>query len=176
MKLLLTRHGETNYNRENRVLGRTDEPLNEKGRAQARYLAETLRGIRLDAVYASPLRRASDIGDMIAGEHGLRCQVDDRLIEMDFGHCEGCRRDDPVYLKEKRRLFARYPDGESYFEVAARVYPFLQELQRTHGDKTILVVAHNGICRVIASYFTDMSEEEFISFSMKNCEVREYVF
>lgn len=175
MRLLLTRHGETDYNRENRVLGRTDEPLNEKGRAQAGELARELREVRLDAVYASPLRRACVIGERIAADHALRCQIDNRLIEMDFGCCEGRRRDDPAYLAEKRRLFARYPGGESYFEVAARVYPFLQELKRTCGEETVLVVAHNGICRVIANYFIDMSEEEFFSFSMKNCEVREFV-
>lgn len=174
MKLLLTRHGETNWNQENRVLGRTDEPLNETGRAQAAGLAEALRGVSLQAVYASPLQRAGVIGSMVAGEHGLTCQMDDRLIEMDFGRMEGCPRNDPAYLAEKRRFFARYPEGESYFDVAARVYPFLDELSRTHREDTVLVVTHNGICRMIASWFLDMSEDEFVSFSMKNCEVREF--
>lgn len=174
MRLLLTRHGETDWNQENRVLGRTDEPLNEKGRRQAEELAEALAGVRLHAVYASPLRRAAVIGERIAGDHGLTCQIDARLIEMDFGSLEGCLRDDPAYLAEKRRLFAKYPGGESYFQVAARVYPFLEELKRKHGDETVLAVTHNGICRVIASYFVDLSEDAFLSFAMRNCEVREF--
>ena len=174
MKLLLTRHGETDWNRENRVLGRTDEPLNEKGRAQADELLEALRGISIQAVYSSPLCRSSVIAGMAAVDHGLTCRIDDRLIEMDFGRLEGCRRDDAVYLSEKSSFFSRYPGGESYFDVAARVYPFLQELERAHGDETVLVVTHNGICRVIANYFVDMTEDEFLSFSMKNCEVRAF--
>ena len=174
MKLLLTRHGETNWNQENRVLGRTDEPLNERGTAQAKELAEALRGASIQAVYTSPLKRAGVIGEMVAEDHGLTCQVDDRLIEMDFGRMEGSRRDDEGYLLEKRRFFARYPGGESYLEVAARVYPFLADLKRAHPDETVLVVTHNGICRVIATYFADMTEEEFLSFSMKNCEVRAF--
>ena len=174
MKLLLTRHGETDWNRHNRVLGRTDAPLNDTGLAQAAALAEALRGVRLDAVYSSPLRRAGVIGDLVAGDHGLLCRTDPRLIELDYGSLEGALRDDPAYLAEKARLFARYPGGESYFDAAARVYPFLEELKERHPEDTVLVVTHNGICRMIASYFADMTREEFLSFGMKNCEVRTF--
>lgn len=174
MKLLLTRHGETNFNRENRVLGRTDEPLNDRGQAQAADLVAALHGVPLQAVYASPLVRASAIGRMVAEDHGLPCVTDPRLIEMDFGRCEGKKRDDPAYQAEKRKLLSRYPGGESFFQVAARVYPFLDELQQRHPADTVLVVTHNGICRMIASYFADLSEEDFLSFAMKNCEVREF--
>lgn len=174
MELLLTRHGETDWNRENRVLGRTNAPLNERGQAQALALVRALEGVRLQAVYASPLARALAVGRLVADAHGLVCRTDERLIEMDFGAMEGRRRDDPAYLAEKRRLFARYPGGESYFQAAARVYPFLEELKERHGDETVLVVTHNGICRVIANYFEDMSEEDFVGFAMKNCEVRRF--
>ena len=111
---------------------------------------------------------------MAADDHGLVCQTDDRLIEMDFGRMEGARRDDPAYLAEKRKLFTRYPGGESYFQTAARVYSFLDELKRSGEDGNILVLTHNGICRVAATYFLDMTEEEFVSYSMKNCEVRSF--
>ena len=174
MKLLLTRHGETEWNRTDRVLGRTDEPLNETGLRQAEELRERLRGVELRAVYASPLERAARIGRMAAEDHGLICRTDARLIEMDYGSLEGCRRDDPRYLSEKGKLLSRYPGGESYFQAAARVYPFLEELKRTHRDGTVLVVTHNGICRMIASWFYDMTVEEFLSFSMKNCELRSF--
>lgn len=175
MKLLLTRHGQTDWNRENRVMGRTDAPLNDMGLRQAEELVERLRGTDLQAVYASPLVRAGTIGRMAAEDHGLVCQTDPRLIELDFGRCEGLQRDDPRYLTEKRRLFARYPGGESYFQAAARVYPFLEDLGKRHPDDTVLVVTHNGICRIIASYFLDLSEEEFLSFSMENCQVRTFI-
>ena len=175
MTLYVARHGETDWNKSNRVLGRTDAPLNETGLAQARELVRALHGISLRAVYTSPLRRAAEIGRMVAEDHGLISQTDERLIEMDFGLLEGAQRDDPAYLAEKRKLFARYPGGESYFEAAARVYSFLDELKRAGGDGTVLVVTHNGICRVAATYFMDMTEEEFMSYSMKNCEVRSFL-
>jgi len=171
MKLLLTRHGETDWNRENRVLGRTDAPLNRRGLEQAADLVARLHRVPLDAVYASPLVRAKHIGDLAAEDHGLVCRTDLRLIEMDFGRMEGCMRDDPAYLAEKHKLLSRYPEGESYFQAAARVYPFLDALRERHREETVLVVTHNGICRVIATYYMDLSEEAFFSFSMKNCEV-----
>ena len=174
MTLYLTRHGETDWNKENRVLGRTDAPLNGTGLAQAQELVRVLHDVRLRAVYSSPLKRAAEIGHMVAADHGLSCETDDRLIEMDFGRVEGAQRNDPAYLAEKRNLFSRYPGGESYFQAAARVYSFLDELKRIGGDGNILVVTHNGICRVAATYFMDMTEEEFLSCSMKNCEVRSF--
>lgn len=172
MTLYVARHGETDWNKSNRVLGRTDAQLNETGLVQASQLVQTLHAVRLRAVFASPLIRAAEIGRMVAEDHGLVCQTDERLIEMDFGRMEGFQRDDPEYLAEKRKLFARYPGGESYFQAAARVYSFLDDLKRTGGDGNILVVTHNGICRVSATYFLDMTEEKFMSYSMKNCEVR----
>ena len=174
MKLLLTRHGETDWNRTGRVLGRTDEPLNETGLRQAEKLVRAHPDVPLRAVWSSPLARAAAVGRLAAESHGLICRTDPRLMEMDYGRLEGCRRDDPVYLAEKQRFFARYPGGESYLQAAGRVYPFLEELKRLHGDGTVLVVTHNGICRMVASYFRDMTEAEFISFSMKNCEVRTF--
>ena len=174
MTLYLARHGETDWNKDNRVLGRTDAPLNETGLVQAREMVWTLHDVSLQAVYSSPLKRAAEIGRMVAEDHALVCQTDDRLIEMDFGRMEGTQRNDPAYLAEKRKLFSRYPGGESYFQAAARVYSFLDELKRIGGDGNILVVTHNGICRVAATYFMDMTEEEFMSYSVKNCEVRSF--
>ncbi len=71
MRLLLTRHGETDWNRENRVLGRTDAPLNEKGRVQAGELVKALHGSSIQAVCSSPLCRSSVIGSMAAEDYGL---------------------------------------------------------------------------------------------------------
>lgn len=83
-------------------------------------------------------------------------------------------RDDEAYQREKRNVFSRYPGGESYLQVAGRVYPFLEELKLRYPGGTVLLVTHNSVSRVIANYFSDMSAEEFFSFAMENCEIREY--
>ena len=82
---LLVRHGETDWNRENRFQGHADPPLNDVGRSQARELAETLLGEGASAVYASPLRRARETAEIIAAVLGLDVRLDPRLMEVDVG-------------------------------------------------------------------------------------------
>ena len=66
MKLIVARHGQTEWNLQNRVLGRTDIPLNEKGKSQAVELAENLAAIHIDHIYVSPLARAAETGKIVA--------------------------------------------------------------------------------------------------------------
>ncbi len=175
MKLYVTRHGETVWNQENRVLGRTDIPLNENGINQAGQLAEQLSSVRLDRIYVSPLTRAVETGQIVAKrQESCIFAIEPCLIEMSYGVYEGVDRGDPQYQTEKRRYFSRYPGGESFFDVAARVYPFLQQLKAEGKDQNTLIVTHAGICRMIANYFIDMDNEEFIKFPTDNCEVREF--
>ena len=89
MRLILARHGETASNRDGLGLGLQDVPLTEKGRHQAEALAEALAGVKIDAVYSSPLRRALDTAQAIASRHGLEVVVDEGLTEMDVGELDG---------------------------------------------------------------------------------------
>lgn len=171
MKVYLTRHGETVWNEKDLVQGMTDVPLNEVGVMQAKGLAEEMREVHLDVVYTSQLKRAADTGKMVAERHGdCRLEVCECLNEMNFGIYEGVCRSDPEYQREKRQYFKRYSGGESYLDVAARIYPFIERLKERNEDA--LVVAHNGICRVFTNYFCPMENEEFASFALKNCEIR----
>lgn len=174
MTILLARHGETDWNTWNRVLGRTDIPLNTRGYEQAEALTALLSDRKIDAVYSSPLQRAHWCASLVAQRHRVPCITEERLIEMDFGVFEGVARDDKAYQREKRNVFSRYPGGESYLQVAGRVYPFLEELKFRHPNGTVLLVTHNGVSRVIGNYFMDMSAEAFFSFALGNCEIREY--
>jgi len=173
MTIYLTRHGETDWNRKDLILGRTDIPLNENGLRQAERLAEELADVRLDAIYTSPLQRALVMAETVAAKHpGCRLEVCENLIEMNFGKYEGGERFDTEYQQEKRNYFKRYEGGESYMDIAARVYPFIEQLKKNNED--VLMVTHNGICRVICNYFHGMENEEFAKFAMRNCEVRTF--
>lgn len=171
MKIYLTRHGETIWNRKDWVQGMTDIPLNEVGLRQAERLAEEMSGVHLDVIYTSKLQRAMVTGRMVAERHE-RCRFEtlECLNEMNFGKYEGTNRADKEYQWEKRKYFKRFEDGESFLDVAARVYPFIELLKARNEDA--LVVAHNGICRIFTSYFVPMENEEFTSFALGNCEVR----
>lgn len=169
MKLYITRHGETMRNAEQRILGRTDDPLSDRGKQQASELAEKMKYIDIDLIFTSPLSRAKETAQAIAEVKGMSLIVDERLIETDFGDFEGKPRDMEEYQAAKRDHFKRYPNGESYFDIAYRVYDFLFMLKREFSDKKVLVVAHGGICRIICNYFHDMENEEFVRHAFPNC-------
>lgn len=168
--IYVVRHGETEWNAVNKVLGRTDIPLNDEGIKQAHEIARSLKDIKIDIFLCSPLCRTRQTADAISDETGIRYTIDDRLIEQDYGRFEGVDRSDREYQSAKREYFVRYPGGESFFDLAARVYPLIEEL----GDTNALLVTHGGICRIIRSYFEDMGNEEFVQFAQGNCEVRMY--
>ena len=174
MKLYITRPGETMRNAEQRVLGRTDDPLSEKGLQQAAELAEKMKDIEIDMIFVSPLSRARQTDQAVADLKGLTPIVDERLIETNFGDFEGAPRYCEGYQAAKRDHFKRYPNGESYFDMAYRIYNFLFEIKEKYADKKVLVVSHGGVCRIICNYFRDMENEEFVSHAFPNCGLEEF--
>ena len=102
MKLYITRHGETKRNKEQRVLGRTDDPLSEKGLAQAAELAEKMKDIEIDMIFVSPLSRARQTAQAVGDVKDLIPIVDERLIETNFGDFEGVDRWCEEYQNAKR--------------------------------------------------------------------------
>ena len=89
---------------------------------------------------------------------------DDRIV-----YHEGVQRDDRDFLNNKRMFAYRYPGGESMMDIARRTYDLIIETRETYPDSSVLFVCHNGICRVICSYFMDMTNEEYFGFSQDNC-------
>lgn len=155
-EIILCRHGETDWNRQGRYQGRSDVPLNGRGREQAKALALALREEEIDAVYASTLSRAYDTAEEIAKLLGQDVKQDARLDEINQGAWEGLRRDEIVVshpdLHERWLQFPsdlRLPDGETLDEVCCRVGSALDELLRMHADETVCVVAHSVSMAVI---------------------------
>lgn len=169
MKLYVARHGETEWNKLNKICGRTDSPLTELGRCQAEQLADKLNGASIDVIIASPLVRAQDTAMTVARRKHLEVLTDDRLIEQDYGIYEGQDRRCEEFLRNKSMFAYRYPGGESMMDIARRTYNLIDEVCARYPDANVLFVCHNGICRVINSYFCDMTNEEYFSFSQGNC-------
>ena len=174
MRVFTARHGETLWNVECKVCGRTDLPLTENGIAQAAALAEKAKACGLDLIISSPMLRARQTAAAVAEACGIPVIVDDRLIEQNYGALEGVDRLDPRFLNNKRQFAYKYPGGESMMQVAYRVYSLLEEVREKYGEKTVLLVCHGGVCRVIRTYFEDMTNEEFVAYSEKNAVMREY--
>lgn len=174
MKLYVTRHGETSWNVRNKVCGTTDVELTEKGREQARKLAETVNSRHIDIIISSPLKRAVETSRIIGQGREIPIRLDQRLTEQDYGVYEGVDRQDERFLANKRNFAYRYPGGESMMQVAHRTYGLIEELKEQCPDKTILLVCHGGVCRVINTYFRDMTNDEFFRYSLGNCMLEEY--
>lgn len=174
MKLYVARHGETEWNALNKVCGRTDLPLTEKGIQQAEKLAERTENLGVDIIIASPMLRARQTAEPAAMRLGIEIRTDDRLIEQNYGIFEGVDRLDPGFLANKRQFAFRYPGGESMMDVAYRVYGLIEELKGKYPDKTVLLVCHGGVCRLIRTFFEDMTNDEFFLYSEENANVREY--
>ena len=157
-RLLLVRHGETEWNREGRYQGSVDVPLNPTGQRQAAALAAQLRAEPIAAVYSSTLQRAYDTAVPIAMAHGLAVVRDPRLNEINQGLWEGLRPADIVLRWpdlhaqwEQEPLAVRLPEGETLEDVRARVLAALDDILIAWTGHTVCVVAHKVSLSVVKS-------------------------
>jgi phosphoserine phosphatase len=152
--ILLARHGESDWNASRRWQGHADRPLTEKGREQARALAERLSHVELDAVYSSDLRRAADTGAEVAQAQGLGLVEQPKLREVDVGSWSGLTRAEaeerfPEGFARWREGFPGWDDGETYEEMTERVLGAVLGIARRHEGGRVLVVSHGGPIRAI---------------------------
>lgn len=174
-RIYVARHGQTQWNYEQKICGRTDLPLTEEGLRQARALAQRAADLALDVIISSPLRRAQQTAGAVSAVTGLPVLTDDRLIEQDYGIYEGKNRLDPGFRANKRQFAVRYPGGESMMDVAYRVYSLIEEIKTKYPGKNVLLVCHGGVCRLIRTYFKDMTNDEYINYCEDNANIREYL-
>ncbi|HEX5584150.1 histidine phosphatase family protein [Gaiella sp.] len=152
-RVLLARHGETEWNRLGRWQGHADPPLNELGRRQAAVLAEQLAGDGVAAIYSSDLRRASETARIVADRLGLDVTERPELREMDVGSWSGLTIDE---------VRARFPeaydrwragelghDGETREELGLRVVPAVEAIAAAHAGRDVLLVTHGGVIRAL---------------------------
>ncbi len=172
------RHGETVWNAINKICGATDIELTDKGHKQAeeagRYILN--ENIQADEILYSPLIRAAETARHISEITGIPGRKEERLKEQHFGKWEGAPRDSEDFKKAKEDFVTDYEGGESMMHVAQRVYNLLDEIKAESDNKTYILVAHNGIARVIESYFKNMTNEEYASYGVKNCQITRFDF
>lgn len=172
------RHGQTVWNVENKICGATDIELTELGHQQAIMTGKKMleEGIKADEILYSPLVRAAETARHISEITGIPARVELRLKEQNFGKYESTPRDGEEFAKAKEQFVCRYEGGESMLHLAQRIYNLLDEIKEESDKKTYILVAHNGIARVVQSYFHEMTNEEFAKFGVKNCSVMRFDF
>jgi broad specificity phosphatase PhoE len=154
--IYLIRHGQTAWNKEEIFRGRTDVPLNEIGLREAELAGGYLKDKEIHVIYSSPLSRAWQTAQKIAQFHNLEVQPLNGIIDMSFGRWEGHslqeiqKNDGELYRQwreEPHRV--RIPDGESLDEVRIRTMAALEEMIRYHPGKTLVLVSHRVITKVL---------------------------
>lgn len=177
IRILLIRHGETDWNRAKRFQGRSDQPLNQEGREQAQALALALKDESITAIYSSPLARALQTARLIKVFHpATPLFTEEGLVEMDLGEFEGMEghrwaeqhADFRQAWREKPASLAM-PGGESLQEVQARAIGTLERIAKPYPPKsTLLFCSHNFVNRAILCYALKIPLDRFRDVQQEN--------
>ena len=154
------RHGETDYNKEHRLQGHLDIPLNEKGIAQAEKARDELANFHFDIIYSSPLKRAKKTAEIINEKHGVEIIVDERIKEVFCGNVQGKSLKD--WTEEMHQELHNFPErfgAEGIVKLCSRVEDFYKEIENS--EKDILIVAHGGVYRALYRYLNNLDWQNF---------------
>jgi probable phosphoglycerate mutase len=175
MKILVTRHGQTDWNVEKRIQGQTDVELNPTGIEQAHQTKKKLEKETIDVILCSPLKRAKQTADIININRNIPIIYDERLLEIDYGEIDGKLGSEFDYNGFWTITNThQYKGAETLTNFIKRVHECLDELKKQEKEN-ILIVTHNGVCRAINLYFNEIPEDgNIIHLGMDNCEVVEY--
>ena len=174
MEILLTRHGQTEWNLLKKVQGKADIELNDKGIQQAEIARDFLKKERIDLILCSPLKRAIQTAEIINQGRNIRMIIDERVSERDFGEFEGMSNtnfDFNAFWSYKQNL--KYDKAENIKDFFRRVY----NIKNEYAGKRILIVAHGGISIPVKCYFEGIpNAETLLPLCLENCEVAKYSY
>ncbi len=177
-RLVLLRHGESQWNLENRFTGWVDVPLSPAGEAEARRAGEKLAGFRFDRAFTSVLKRAIDtlrIVLEVVHQPDIPVEKDQALNERRYGDLQGLNKAETVqkYGEQQVKLWrrsydARPPGGESLKDTAERVLPYYDARIKPHllAGQTVLVSAHGNSLRALVMHLDRLSPEQVLELNI----------
>lgn len=182
MLLYLIRHGETDWNKNRRLQGRTDIPLNENGRRAARQAMEMMQGRRIDCAFTSPLCRARETAEIVLGDRKVPLYPDERIREISFGVQEGCEgRDENLQPIGIFAEFFNTPDtyippenGEDVRQLCSRTHAFLEDIttRAELQDKSVLIATHGAALQSMLLWISKLPYGDFWKSGLKkNCSI-----
>ena len=175
MILYVTRHGETSKNRLGLIQGQTECDLSEKGIKDAEELRSAVDNLDIDVVISSPLKRAKDTASIITSNK-YPINIDDRIIERDWGMCEGAHIEEVDTVKcWNFHINTDNNKIERVQDLLARVSEFLEDIKVKYKDKNVLVVAHSAVLRAIHYCLHPIPEDGDMSkLEIPNLRIVEY--
>lgn len=176
MKIYYVRHGQTDWNLAQKMQGgESEKDLNATGIKQAQKTKQELENVKYDIIIRSPMHRAEQTADIINEDRNVEIIVDERLRERRLGEFEG---HDVTEEMEERiwnyDLNYQIPGGENLHDFEKRIDEFFDDIKEKYHDKSVLIVAHGGIAKVIKAHLYGMPESQNLAeISMNNCEIIE---
>ena len=175
IRIYVARHGETTWNVQGRIQGRSDPGLSPEGYAQSRALLEQLKGRAISTIYTSTLKRSILTAQPIANHLGLPLQEQPELDEIAFGILEGKQfldsdgevRREWERFKENRFTY-RIPGGENYTDVMNRIRPFVGTMLQNHRGEEILIVGHRVVNQMLIGLLMDCPPEAMLAMQQSN--------
>ena len=188
LRLIFVRHGLSSFNKEGRIQGRNDlSTLTEEGKLQAEEAGKIISSIPIDAIYSSPLQRASETTKIIINQHQSKLQATytDDLLEVDLGPWSGLTKNElkslypeklTIWEKEPKELLINREDGTKFQPIKELLFQaenFLKSLSKTYSDsnKTILIVAHNAILRCLVLKLINEPSKGFRRLKLDNTSI-----
>jgi probable phosphoglycerate mutase len=177
-RILLVRHGETDWNATGRIQGHSDTPLNEAGRLQARRAAQRLAREPVRALYSSDLARAFETATIIGASLGLTAVSSPQLRERQYGAWEGLTG--AAIKAHYPELFAMWraratdfapPRGETRSELLSRALAELRTIRQRHLGQMVVVVSHGGLCNVLINHVLGNADDEQREFAFGNASI-----
>jgi broad specificity phosphatase PhoE len=152
LRIVLVRHGETDWNKVQRFQGQSNVGLNKKGKGQAGALAKALRKEPLRAIYSSPIARSIETAKIINCYHHVPLEQREGLMEMNVGDFEGFQPGEvmnkqPPFFKKwfEDPASVRMPNGETLQEVQERAWVVVEEIVDTYNERSVLMCGHNFV-------------------------------
>lgn len=178
MRLLLIRHGETLWNKEEIFRGQVEVPLNETGIDQAKHIAKLLQKAPIDAVYSSPLGRALETARLIAEPHGLIVLSEPGLTDLDYGSWQGLSHQQvkeqypelyQVWLTAPQKL--RFEHGESLADVRSRALDTVNRLAVLHHNHNVVAVSHRVVIKLLVCAILGLGASGFWAIRQDTCAI-----
>lgn len=175
MKIYLVRHGQTEKNKFGLVQGQTEADLSEKGRKDAKELINLIETLNIDIVMSSPLKRAIDTAKIITNNK-YPINIDDRIIERNWGMCEGVNIEEVDTVK-CWNFYINTSDNmiEPVQDFMKRLSEFIEEIRKKYSDKKVLIVTHSAVLRAMHYLINEIPEDGDMSkIDIPNLRIIEY--
>ena len=183
VKVILIRHGETDWNTKQIFRGRKDIPLNEVGLAQAKAVGVSLSDIQIDAIYSSPLGRALETAKVLAESRSLEVELEEGFIDIDFGKWQGITHEKvkeeyeslyEMWLKNPQMV--AFPEGESLKDVRTRSMEALKKVIKKHSGKTLAIVSHRVLNKVLLCSVLGLELSHFWYIKQDTCAINRFEY